>query len=333
MNKIFYVITCAISFFLSYAGTPITRKVALRYQILDIPNGKLKQQLDPVPYMGGVIVYFAMISAVSLFTPFNQEILGILLSSSILLIIGLFDDMKAMTPGIKFLFQLVATYLLLKSGIWIRLVFIPLPVNIALSSLFILTMINAYNLLDIMDGLSSSVGLLSCLTLFIISLLDGNSMIAFLSLALAGALLGFIRFNWEPAQIYLGDAGSMVLGLIIGSLTILGSYTRYNPLGFLSAFLIIAWPLFDLVYVVLLRLTHKRSPFQGSPDHFALRLRKKFRLSARHTVWIIIFVQILLSISVITNYFFSPEFTIAISSFWLLFFLVIGWIFSRVRME
>lgn len=154
MNEIILFLTCLLSFLLSFYGTPIARKVALRYNILDKPDGRLKRQKEPVPYLGGVIVYFAFISPISLMFEFNKPLLGILFASSILLLVGLFDDLRALTPGIKFTFQIIATYILIKSGIFINLIFIPPWLNAALSFLWLLTAINAFNIIDIMDGLT-----------------------------------------------------------------------------------------------------------------------------------------------------------------------------------
>ncbi len=291
MNELILLFTFALSFLLTLYGTPIAQKVAAHYNLLDFPDGKLKKQQTPIPYMGGVIVYFAFISPLSLLFDFNQELLGILFASSILLIVGLFDDFKALTPGVKFFFQIVATYILIKSGISIRVIFIPQWLNTILSFAWILTAINAFNIIDIMDGLAPSIGALASLTIFVISLYDHDFLISILSLSLAASLLCFLRFNWEPARIYLGDAGSMVLGLVIGSLAVMTHYTPFNRLAFLSALIVLGLPLFDLVYVTWLRLLKGRSPFRGSPDHFALRLKKRFNWSSRQTVIAVIAIQ------------------------------------------
>jgi UDP-GlcNAc:undecaprenyl-phosphate GlcNAc-1-phosphate transferase len=333
MNEIVLIFSFFLSFLLTLYGTPLAQRVALRYQILDQPDGKLKKHSRPVPYMGGVIIYFAFISPISLMLDFNQHMLGILFASSILLLVGLFDDLKALTPGIKFLFQVVATYILLKSGIIIDLVFIPRWLDIALSFLWILTVINAFNIIDIMDGLASSVGAMSALTLFIISLFTGDFLVSILAISLAGALLAFLKFNWEPAQIYLGDAGSMILGLVIGSLAMMVQYTRINGLAFVSGLFVLGIPLFDLVYVVVLRLVKGKMPFLGSADHFALRLRKKTSWSTRKTVSVILFVQLTLSALVIVNYFTTPRFTLFSGILVACFFVALGALMARVRME
>lgn len=324
-----------LSFLLVTYGTPITRKVAHRYNLLDVPDGKLKIHKDPVPYMGGVIVYFGFIAPVSLFPnfQFSQELLGILFASSILLIVGLFDDLKALSPGIKFLFQMVATYILIKSGIHINLLFLPAWLNALLTFFWILSVINAFNIIDIMDGLAPSVGALSCLTIFLISLYNDNLTISILSISLAGALMGFLRFNWMPATIYLGDSGSMVLGLIVGSLAIMGDYTAYNDLAFVSGVLIVGFPAFDLLYVMILRILKGKSPFFGSPDHLALRLKRKYNLDASQTVSIILVFQLLLCGTVILNFYTTETVTI-ISSVGIAMLLgVLGLFLAQVKME
>jgi len=333
MNEVILIFSFVLSFLLVLYGTPLAQKIAFRYQILDQPDGKLKRQAQPVPYMGGVIVYFAFISPISLMFAFNQYLLGILFASSILLLVGLFDDLKALTPGIKFLFQVVATYILLKSGIVIDLVLFPEWLDIALSFFWILTVINAFNIIDIMDGLAASVGALSALTIFVVSLYSNDFLISILALSLAAALLAFLKFNWEPARIYLGDAGSMILGLIIGSLTMMVSYTRFNKLAFVSSLFILGIPLFDLVYVSLLRVLKGKMPFWGSPDHFALRLRKKMNWSSRQTVTAIACLQWLLSGAVIVHFFSTPKVTLFISIVFAGLFLVLGVVLARVKME
>lgn len=333
MPELILFFSFLLSFLLALYGTPIARKAALRYNLLDVPDGELKRQGEPVPYMGGVIVYFALISPLSLLFEFNKELLGILFSSSILLIVGLFDDFKALTPRIKFLFQIVATYILLKSGIYIQVIYLPQWLNTGLSFLWIITMVNAFNIIDIMDGLAAAVGTVIAIVIFVISLYQSNFLISIISLSLAAALIGFLKFNWQPAKIYLGDAGSMVLGLLFGSLAIMVSYTRFNRLAFVSAVQILAIPLFDLLYVMVLRLLKGKSPFLGSPDHFALRLKKRFNWSSRKTVGFVLAVQLGLAAIVLVNFFSTPMVTVIGGLFSIFFFIGFGWWLSKVAME
>jgi UDP-GlcNAc:undecaprenyl-phosphate GlcNAc-1-phosphate transferase len=333
MNEIILVLSFMLSFFLTIYGTPVAQKVAHQYKILDYPDQKLKQQEKPIPYLGGIIIYFAFISPVSLLFPFNKKLLGILFASSILLIVGLFDDLKALTPIIKLLFQIIATFILIRSGIMINLTFLNPWVNQILSFIWIISMINAINIIDIMDGLATSITALAAMTIFVISLYNQQFLISILSISLAGALFGFLKFNWEPAKIYLGDSGSMFIGMVIGSLTILGDYSRYNDLAFISGFLILAIPIFDMIYVMILRVIHKRSPFIGSRDHFALRLKKKLKLTNSRTVCIIFAAQMVLAGMVIFNFFTTIQMTIISTLSVVIIFTLAGFWLGDERMN
>jgi len=333
MYDIIFALSFVLSFLLTIYGTPITRKVAHRYSILDYPDGKLKKQQEPVPYMGGVIVYFSFIAPVGLLIPFSKELLGILFAGSILLIVGLFDDLKALTPQIKFLFQILATFILIKSGIFINLLFLPAWLNSVLSFIWIVSIINAVNIIDIMDGLSSSMGFIASIVIFIISYINNSNLITILSISLAGALLAFLKFNWSPAKIYLGDAGSMLIGMILGSLTIMIDYTKCNDAGFLLALPILAIPVFDLVFVMILRVLKGKSPFLGSPDHFALRLKQKMRLSTAKTVRLIIFIQLIISVLIVISFFLTQIITIIFILVIVLFFALTGLWLSNEKMD
>ena len=333
MNEIILILSFILSFLLTIYGTPVAQKVAHKYNILDYPDHKLKQQKEPVPYLGGIIIYFAFISPVSLLFPFNKKLLGILFASSILLIVGLFDDLKALTPVIKFLFQIIATFILIRSGIIINLSFFHPWINYILSFIWIISMINALNIIDMMDGLAASITALTALTLFVISLYNQQFLISILSISLAASLLGFLKFNWEPAKIYLGDSGSMFIGMVIGSLTILGDYSKFNDLAFVSGFLLLSIPIFDTVFVMILRILHKKSPFFGSNDHFALRLQKKFRLSTSKTICIIFVMQLVLMMFVFINFYTNPTITIISTIIVLFLFSLMGLWLAEVKMD
>jgi UDP-GlcNAc:undecaprenyl-phosphate GlcNAc-1-phosphate transferase len=172
---------------------------------------------------------------------------------------------------------------LIKCGIYIQIAFIPDWLGMILSLFWMLTVINAFNIIDIMDGLSAGTGLIASLMLFVIGVMTSHFMMAVMSLALAGALLGFLRYNFKPARIYLGDAGSMFIGLMLGTLAMIGVYTEHNQAGYLAPLVVLGVPLYDTLLVMYLRWRKGMSVIHGSPDHFALRLRKR-GLSTRQTV-------------------------------------------------
>jgi UDP-GlcNAc:undecaprenyl-phosphate GlcNAc-1-phosphate transferase len=270
-----YFFTFVFSFILSLYLTPLMRKAALQFGIVDKPDGRLKKHKEPMPYLGGIAIYLAFLLALAFsFTPeFNKEVLGLLLAGTIVLLLGFIDDLGFLKTWVKFAGQLIAVLVLVKSGIFIKLVFLPTYVSIPLTFLWLVGTINAFNIIDVMDGLAAGVAFFASVAFFCVALLNGRIMIAIVAITLAGSLLGFLRYNFKPAKIFMGDAGSMFLGLIIGAIAMIGSYTEKNVLGFLAPVVILLIPIFDMFQVICVRCCKGIPPYRGSPDHYALRLR------------------------------------------------------------
>jgi UDP-GlcNAc:undecaprenyl-phosphate GlcNAc-1-phosphate transferase len=269
-----YFFTFVFSFILSLYLTPVMRRAALQFGIVDHPDGKLKKHKKPMPYLGGIAIYLAFLLALAFSFEFDQEVLGLLLAGTIVLLLGFIDDLGFLKTWVKFAGQLIAVLVLVKSGIFIKLIFLPTYVSIPLTFLWLVGMINAFNIIDVMDGLAAGVALFASVAFFFVALLNGRIMIAIVAITLAGSLLGFLRYNFNPARIYMGDAGSMFLGLMIGAMAMIGSYTEKNTLGFLAPAVILGIPIFDTIQVTVARL-RKRMPFyRGSSDHYALLLRR-----------------------------------------------------------
>jgi len=283
-----------LSFVFALYWTPLMRKAALQLGIMDRPDGKLKKHDDAVPYFGGIAVYSAFLLTVGLLTDFGHETLGLLLSGSIALMVGLIDDFGVLNPAQKLVGQTLAALVLVKSGTYIKLTFLPVWLAIPLTILWILAVMNALNIIDIMDGLASGVSVIAALSIAIANFMSGRNSIAFLSIVLAGALLGFLRHNFHPAKIYLGDAGSLFIGFMLAALSMNAGYTRVNLLAVISPVLILGIPLFDLFLVMFIRWRNGNPVMKGSPDHFALRLRR-CKLSVRETTITTYIIGILLS--------------------------------------
>lgn len=271
-----------MSFVFALYWTPVIRKAALQLGIVDTPDGRLKKHEDAIPYLGGIAVFIAFLFTVGVFTDFGQETLGLLLSGSIALMVGLIDDFGAMSALQKLLGQTLAALVLIKSGIYIKLEFLPFWVAIPLTVLWILAVTNAMNIIDILDGLASGVAVIAALSIAIANFMSGRLSVAFLSIVLAGSVLGFLRHNFHPAKIYLGDAGSLFIGFMLAALSMNAGYTRANLLAVVSPVFILGIPLFDLMLVMWIRWRRGIPMMKGSPDHFALRLRR-LKLSVRET--------------------------------------------------
>lgn len=327
-----YVFSCVLALCLCLYMTPIIIEAALKYDIVDRPDSNLKTHRRPVAYLGGIAVYLSFLFTLALTFEFSREVLGLLLAGTIIALLGIIDDLRPLGPKIKLAGQAIAVFVLMKSGIYVQIVFLPTAICLLLTFFWLMTTINAFNIIDIMDGLSAGVGLVIAAVLFVVAVLNGNHMIAVLTISLAGSLLGFLRYNFEPARIYLGDTGSTFLGLMLGSLAMIGSYTENNSLGCLAPPVILGIPLFDTAFVMYIRRRRGMPVIYGSPDHFALRLRK-WRLSTKQTVLTSCGVSLVLGLLGITMMFStSAVFSLTLLAGIAACALTTGWLLKKIDM-
>lgn len=283
IRYVLYAGTFAAATALALVLTPRVREAAIRFGIVDRPDGRLKNHEEPVAYLGGLAIYLSFVLALALTVDFEKEILGLLLAGTIVVLVGLVDDLGSLTPWQKLLGQGVAVLVLVKAGIFVQLTFVPPALAIAVSILWLLATANAFNLIDVMDGLSAGTAATAALVLLAVADWNGRTAAATVLAALAGSCVGFLRYNFRPARIYMGDAGSLFLGLMLGALAMNNAYTDVNRLAALSPALILGVPLFDMLFVMYVRFRRGMPVMLGSPDHVALRLRK-WRLSVPQTV-------------------------------------------------
>jgi UDP-GlcNAc:undecaprenyl-phosphate/decaprenyl-phosphate GlcNAc-1-phosphate transferase len=267
------LLTLGLAFLFALYGVPIARQAALKYGIVDVPDGQLKHQKEPVPYFGGLAIYLAFLMSLAFTFEFRHDVLGIILGGTIVVMLGLIDDFGVLTPWTKLMGQLLAVFVLIKSGIRIEIAALPDWLDLLLTVLWMVGLINAFNLLDIMDGLSAGIGAVSASGLLVVALLQGDQTIAFMLAALIGSLLGFLKYNWQPARIYMGDTGAMFIGLILGATSMIGKYPSDHSLSLLTPVFILGIPIFDTLFVMYIRYLRGLPIFWGSPDHIVIRLR------------------------------------------------------------
>lgn len=282
-SSMLYVVCFSTAFFLSCFLTPIFRRLAIHFAILDRPITDVKTHREPVPYLGGAAVASSVtlaLLATRLFTNFPTGTLhslrGILLGGLIILLLGLADDIKRKGLGYKFKFlvQIAAAICLMSFDIRIKFVE-PAWLANALSVIWIVGIINAMNIIDIMDGLSSGITTIAALGFLFISLPSEKIYVNFAAAALAGGMIGFIPYNLSKRlKIFLGDTGSLLAGFLLAALSLGTAYSRVNNLGVFAPILILGLPIYDTLLVIYLRFQRGMSPFLGSRDHFALRLER-----------------------------------------------------------
>jgi UDP-GlcNAc:undecaprenyl-phosphate GlcNAc-1-phosphate transferase len=198
----------------------------------------------------------------------------LLIGTTLLLFIGLIDDLVVLKPYQKFSGQFIAAFCLVRSGFYLKeSFFLNNFWSVPLSLFWILSIVNAFNLVDIMDGLASTIAVSATSSFLLIACLNGQWQVALMLTSFLGSVCAFLWYNKPPAHIYLGDAGSLFIGGILATAPFLLKWSNQNVYGFIIPAIILAIPLLEVTSLVVVR-TYKRIPFyKASPDHFALYLR------------------------------------------------------------
>lgn len=273
-----YVVAFFFALALAYVLTPLFRKIALKFEILDHPVPNLKIHSAPVPYLGGLAIWLAFVVTllgVRFLTHFPtgtlRNLRGIFYGGTLIMVLGLIDDIWQLDYRVKFFGQFIASLILILYNI--RIEFISsLPLSIFLTIFWVVGITNAINIIDIMDGLAAGVVVIAGLAFSFIALPIEKIYVNFAALALAGSCLGFLRYNWQPARIFMGDSGSLFIGFILAAISLGESYTTINNIGLFAPFLVLGIPIYDTLLVIFFRTLKGKSIFAGSRDHFAFRL-------------------------------------------------------------
>ena len=271
--------TCiATSFFIAFTVTffliPFLSLIAPRIGAIDLPDGKLKTHKIATPYLGGLGICLGFVTSVLLLLPINNRLLLFIIGSIFLLIVGLIDDLITLKPYQKFGGQILASLYFLKAGLYFKSDLFG-SWGIIISFFWFLSIINAFNLVDVMDGLAAVLAFGSLCPFLFLAFFFRDFQLLVLLAAFTGALLAFFWYNKPSAKIYLGDAGSLLLGGFCAALPFFFPWGIYNLYGFLAPIGFFAIVLLELLALILIRL-YKRIPFyQGSPDHFSHYLRKR----------------------------------------------------------
>lgn len=281
-NLQLYASAIAMATAVSLVLTPVVRSLALRLELLDRPTGHIKTHKIAVPSLGGVAIWLAFTStlvAMRFMTQFPtgtlRSLRAIVLGGLLVFFLGLIDDIKkpaGLNFKVKFAVQILAALLLIFFGI--RVAFItPDHLAAVLTILWVVGITNAFNIIDIMDGLCASQAVIAATAFLLIALPSEQVHVNFTAAALLGATLGFLPWNFsDERKIFMGDSGSLLVGFVLAALALGTDYSQINPLGVYAPLFILMVPMYDTIFVMIVRLMKGQSPFLGSKDHFALRL-------------------------------------------------------------
>ena len=255
--------------------TPITRRLAFHFGVLDQPSVRKVHQ-RPTPLLGGLAIYGALVLALVFFSPpfYLVEFGAILAGTTWLVLVGFVDDRQGLQPLVKMVGQIIAAAVLIAAGIHVR-IFASDILNVALTLFWIVGITNALNFQDNMDGLAAGITAIASLFFFAMAVREELSLVSSLAAALAGASVGFLLYNFNPATTFMGDMGSMVLGFLLSVLAIKLDFrvpAERQVVTWMVPVVVLGLPIFDTTLVVFTRLREHRSPMQGGKDHTSHRL-------------------------------------------------------------
>lgn len=283
--------------------TPLVEILADSVGAVDHPAER-KVHAKPIPRLGGVAIYLGFLLASVLFLGIDRELMGILLGATFILALGVIDDMKDLSPKVKFLGQLGAAVILILFGVQIEFVGNPFGKGLLylggwgvfLTLFWVVGLTNTINFIDGLDGLAAGVSTIALATLCFVAHQTGQLETAMISIALAGSALGFLKHNFHPARIFMGDSGSMFLGFMLGAITVLGVMKSVAAIALLVPIVIMGVPIFDTISAIFRRFRDKRPVTQADKNHIHHRLLYR-GFSHRQTVLIIYFWSALLSMA------------------------------------
>ena len=267
-----------LSLFITLSLVPLFRRLAIRLRLFDVPNER-KVHAQPIPRTGGVAMAAGVLAPVLLWMPPSPLLAPLMVASSLVVAFGFLDDLKELGSGAKFGAQVAAALIvILWGGVQIRTLggllpdgtILPPWVAIPLTLVAIVGVTNAFNLADGLDGLAGGISLLTFMGLTYLGFQSGHLEVALVAACMCGAIFGFLRFNTHPASIFMGDAGSQLLGFLAIVLSLVVSQEApYSPL---LPLLLLGFPVFDTVRVMSERMRRGQPPFRADRNHFHHKL-------------------------------------------------------------
>ncbi len=273
----------AVSLLVAYVMTPPVKRFAEKVGAIDVPRDNRRVHDHPIPRMGGLAIFIGFVLSLIFFVPMSTKVLGLLVGSVIIAVMGGVDDIVSLNPWVKLAGQIVAALVAIRCGLVFDVISNPNIfaeetyieigwLSIPLTMLWIVGCTNAVNLIDGLDGLAVGVSAISSMTMLIVSLFVSVPVVSIILAALTGACLGFMPYNLNPAKIFMGDVGSQLLGFVLSTASIMGLFKLHAIITFFVPLLALALPLADTIFAFFRRILHGQSPFKADKGHFHHRL-------------------------------------------------------------
>ncbi len=296
------VLGITVAFLVALISTPFVRKLAFKINAVDHPSGR-KVHSRLMPRLGGIAIYLGFVAALLLTQTITPANLGLIIGGTIIVLLGILDDVKELSPGVKLFGQIGAAFVLVAFGVEVSVITNPfgntIPLgyfSIPVTIFWVVGVTNAVNLIDGLDGLAAGLATIAAFCLAIIGWLEGEYMVVAPAVILGASTLGFLKYNFHPAKIFMGDTGSMFLGYALAALSIIGLTKSFAVMSVFVPIFIIGIPIFDTAFAILRRFINHQPIFQADKEHLHHCLLD-MGLSHRQTVLAIYAVDLLLGAS------------------------------------
>ena len=294
----------SLAFLLVFFGTPFVKKLAYKVNALDKPEDR-KVHTQMMPRLGGLAICLGFWLAVLLTQEMTRELYGLLAGGLLITLVGIVDDIKGVSPRMKLLIQILAASLVMMAGVRVDFVTHPFEqviylqyLSYPLTLLWIIGITNAVNLIDGLDGLAAGVSAIAAITLGVVAFLETSQAAAMLAFILAASVLGFLRYNFHPAQIFMGDTGSLFLGFNLSVIAIIGLTKSATIISVLLPVVILGIPIADTLFAIVRRYYHGKPIFSADKEHLHHRLLN-LGLTHQKTVLSIYAVSAVLGLSAV----------------------------------
>ena len=280
-NWLLYIAAFACAFAITLVTTPFAKWLSAKVGAIDYPKDRGVHK-KPMPRMGGVAIVLGFLVTVLMVYFFDRsmspkQFAGFIIGAVIIAVLGMIDDMKDLPAKLKFCVQIVAALIVIFSGTQIQIVLWPVTatlqkLSIPITLVWIVGVTNAVNLIDGLDGLAAGVTGIAALSLMVLCIMTGTTTAVVLTAALAGACLGFLPRNFNPAEIFMGDTGSTFLGFVLAVTSILGVFKGYALLALVVSIFCIGLPIFDTIFAMLRRMAKHQPIMQADRGHLHHKL-------------------------------------------------------------
>jgi len=289
-----------ISLALSLSMTPVVKKIAVKLGAMDVPKDERRVHKKPMPLMGGLAIYISIIITSLIFLPIDKSLISILIGGSIICISGIIDDIKDISPRMKLVFQIVAAIVLIIGDVKIDAITNPFTkttkliqlgiFSIPITIFWVVGITNTLNLIDGLDGLAAGVAMIASLSFLFVAGKFNYVPVMIISSIIAGACLGFLPYNFNPASIFMGDTGALFLGFMLASLSIEGVMKSVATIAVVVPIIILGVPIFDTTFAIFRRLLNGKSIAEADKGHLHHRLLQ-MGYSQKKTVLILYFIS------------------------------------------